>query len=245
MDNCNAPPPRPTPNAAPEAIAAAQQAPEAPPSSAKRPAALTFDSSNKRPTASTSHTKQAAAPFLLLPSTSSAAARTPSTTGSFQANKDAILNNGFFKWAREPHINLLLPDASNDSVFVKFRQRFHRQTTLRFKEQRQTSAIRAMAFSSQPRTRSEAQAILEDTDRDAFNLECTDARRLSRLHLEDIFRQLDGTPLLSSFTFSSLPLTIYSSGGALHSKRQCPSSRRHLGHNKSIPMTTTASTFVS
>jgi hypothetical protein len=52
-----------------------------------------------------------------------------------------------------------------------------------------------MALSSQPGTQSEAQAILEDTDRNAFNLECTDALHLSHLHLEDIFRQLDGTPL--------------------------------------------------
>jgi hypothetical protein len=38
-------------------------------------------------------------------------------------------------------------------------------------------------------------AVLDDTDRDAFDLECTDVRRLSRIHLEDIIRQNDGTPL--------------------------------------------------
>jgi hypothetical protein len=197
MDDADPPLPPPSPKTAPEAIAAAQLAPAAPPSSAKRPAALTFDSANKRiqppPAVSTVHTKHAAAPFLLLPSTStpssSAAARTPSTSSSFQANKEAVLNNGLFKWARDAHISLRLPDASNQAVFLKIRQRFHKQTILRFQEQRQTAATRAAALSSSGRTRSEAQAILDDKDRDAYNLECTDARRLSRLHFEDVIRQ--------------------------------------------------------
>jgi hypothetical protein len=199
MDYSNAPVPPPSPKAALEAIAAAQQAPQAPPSSAKRPAALTFDSSNKRPTATTVHTKNVAAPFLLLPSattpSSAAAARTPSTSSSFLSNKEAVCHNGFFKWAREPHINHCLPDASKPAIFLRFRQRFHKQILLRFKEQRQTAALRAAALSSTTRTRSEAQAILDDADRDAFTLECTDARRLSRLHFEDILRQQVGTPL--------------------------------------------------
>jgi hypothetical protein len=83
-----------------------------------------------------------AAPFLLLPSTSTpsstAAARTPTTSSSIQSNKEAALTDGFFKWARDAHINNCLSDASDAAAFLKFGQRSNRQIKHRFKEQRQT-----------------------------------------------------------------------------------------------------------
>lgn len=48
---------------------------------------------------------------------------------------------------------------------------------------------------SQPRTRSEARAILESFDGEALTLQTSDIKRLSRMHAEDLFQLTQGSPL--------------------------------------------------
>eukprot|EP00956_Cyclotella_meneghiniana_P024622 scaffold49684_cov59-Cyclotella_meneghiniana.AAC.1 len=85
--------------------------------------------------------------------------------------------------------------VADDNAFSVFKTRFVNQTNHRFRLKYQTAAVIEQQLDSQPRTRSEARALVESFDLAADRLQTSDFRRLSRLHLEDIFCLLPGDPM--------------------------------------------------
>eukprot|EP00956_Cyclotella_meneghiniana_P014403 scaffold21539_cov48-Cyclotella_meneghiniana.AAC.3 len=200
-------PPPPTPQAetrdALDDLQRAGAAVSSTPATAQRPhgVSLLFPSSVNRPaTANATVNAQINTPSQATSEQSSSRKKkTPSSTSStastFAVNRNGCLNSFFFTQFRDNFIEVSAEFVADDNAFSTFKTRFVNQTNHRFRLKYQTAAVIEQQLDSQPRTRSEARALVESFDLAADRLQTSDFRRLSRLHLEDIFCLLPGDPM--------------------------------------------------
>ena len=117
--------------------------------------------------------------------------KTPSSASSAAStvavNRNGCINSFLFSEFREAFVSSSADFVDNDKKFEKFKNGFNHQTNHRFALSYQTAAVLEQQLDSQPRTRSEARALLQSTDFEAERLQTNDVQRLSRLHLEDLF----------------------------------------------------------
>eukprot|EP00956_Cyclotella_meneghiniana_P024907 scaffold50861_cov65-Cyclotella_meneghiniana.AAC.1 len=166
----------------------------------KRGGNVLFQSSAKRPSdepASSGLANVSATPSsVAAPSTDTKTPRSSDSSANvFQSNRSACINNYLFDKFRKPHVSLSRDIAIDDSAFEKYEKTFTHQVNHRFSLKYQTAAVIQEQLDSQPRTRSEARAILESFDSKAMSLQTSEVKRLSRLHVEDLFMLSEGAPL--------------------------------------------------
>eukprot|EP00956_Cyclotella_meneghiniana_P036026 scaffold120416_cov36-Cyclotella_meneghiniana.AAC.1 len=158
-------------------------------SSAKRPS-LSVDAPASVGTATTIATPSSTT----APSASTTTPNSSSSASTFVANRSACLNNYIFDKFRTNHIKTSR-DFVDAGEFDAYKKKFTLQTNHRFALKYQTASVIQAQLDAQPRTRSEARAILESLDSEAMSLQTSDPKRLSRLHLEDLFTLTQGDPL--------------------------------------------------
>jgi len=166
----------------------------------KRGGNVLFHSSAKRPSlsvdapASVGTSTSTATPSSTTAPSASTATPNSSSASTFVANRSACLNNYIFDKFRTNHIKTSR-DFVDAGEFDAYKKKFTLQTNHRFALKYQTASVIQAQLDAQPRTRSEARAILESLDSEAMSLQTSEPKRLSRLHLEDLFTLTQGDPL--------------------------------------------------
>ena len=166
----------------------------------KRGGNVLFHSSAKRPSlsvdapASVGTSTSTATPSSTTAPSASTATPNSSSASTFVANRSACLNNYIFDKFRTNHIKTSR-DFVDAGEFDAYKKKFTLQTNHRFALKYQTAFVIQEQLDAQPRTRSEARAILESFDSEAISLQTSEPKRLSRLHLEDLFTLTQGDPL--------------------------------------------------
>ena len=104
--------------------------------------------------------------------------KTPSSASSAAStvavNRNGCINSFLFSEFREAFVSSSADFVDNDKKFEKFKNRFTHQTNHRFALTYQTAAVLEQELDSQPRTRSEARALLQSTDFEAERLQTND-----------------------------------------------------------------------